>query len=63
MLALRNPLARAEARVLVAAHSGSAVRLVEAERDRNIDRGDIGDALHLDHVRREIERIYKFEGK
>ena len=59
----RHPQARAEARHLVNEHDGSAEGMVEEALDERLDKHDIEEALHLDRVRREIERIYQIEGK
>lgn len=59
----RHPKARAEARHLVDRYDGSAEKLVEGSIDAKIETGEVDEALELDQVRREIERIYEIEGK
>ena len=59
----RHPQASLEARALVAELDGSADKAVEAELTAKLSDGDIDEALELDQVRREIEKIYEAEGK
>lgn len=60
---MRHPDARREALTLVEAHDGSAKRMVEGKLDQRLAHGDIDDALRLDQVRREIERVYEVTGE
>ena len=59
----RHPQARAEARKLVDDFDGSAERMVEDALEESLEEHDVEEALKLDQVRREIERIYAAEGK
>ena len=59
----RHPKARAEARHLVDRYDGSAERMVEQSIEAKIEHGEVDEALELDQVRREIEQIYRIEGK
>jgi len=54
---VRHPVANAEARSLVERHDGMANRVVESKLEHSLVTGDIDGALHLDQVRREIERV------
>lgn len=60
---MRHPDARREAVTLVEVHDGRAKKLVEGKLDQRLARGDIGDALRLDQVRREIDRVYELTGE
>lgn len=60
---MKHPDARREAVALVEAHDGSAKKLVEGKLDQRLASGNIDDALRLDQVRREIERVYELTGE
>lgn len=60
---MRHPQAHNEALSLVEAHDGRAKKMVENKLDDRLARGKVEDALHLDQVRREIDRVYELTGE
>lgn len=60
---MRHPQAHNEALSLVEAHDGRAKKMVENKLDDRLAQGKVEDALHLDQVRREIERVYELTGE
>ena len=56
MSGYKHPEARREANRMIDRHDGEAGALVKATLDRKLSDGDLEAALHLDQVRREIER-------
>ena len=59
----RHPDASREARALVSDHDGHAKILIERKLAARLDQGEIDEALRLDQVRREIQRVYDREGE